>query len=315
VANYIGNSMLYKWNTTISQFQSYGAPLVTHNNLGFEFIDFQYGKFLLVANNDTTGSSKYFTWNGTYFLDLNNNVTGITSVNHWKFFSSATDYYLIGSGNVCKIFNWDITSSTFLPYTTLSISLLTTPVHTEVFEVSGQSYFSICNGDYNSLASVQIFLYNSTNKDFAHVTGMFLATEVPVQSKAFQMGDDLLLAVALYIDSSASDTDLDSPIYIWESNSSVFEPYQPIRSHGGMYWDYFTYNGGPMLALYNGYNTALNSNSIDSAIYQFLGSTFAKLGALPTVGAGSIVAYVIEEDTYLLASSSGSSTSVLYKVV
>jgi len=222
------NSVIYKWNSTTSQFDSF-ENIPTVGVSSFKFFNINSDYFLAVANmhggtlnspDFNTSTAKIYKWNGTQF----DTTTPLKTIQTYgasdcDFFNIGTDYFLAiansrnNSSNTVDsyIYKWNSSINNFdsTPYQLINT---TSAYNLDFFNANGKNYLTIVS-NYN------VTTYQSTSKvyewngsQFTSSLNFYFTTYGAYDVEHFSIGSNNYIAVANRQDSDSNFV-LGSKIY------------------------------------------------------------------------------------------------------
>ena len=326
-SDYNVDSVVYKWNPTISIFEDYQTiPTVGAYDWKHFVIDGEH--YLAVANyrNSSTYDidSVIYKWNpSTSQFEPYQNIS-THGAHSWEHFVIDGEHYLAVANyrddtshdTNSYIYKWNPSSLQFEYYQTIATH---GAYDWEFFEIDGSYYLMVANyrtGSADYTINSVIYKWNPSTSQFESYQN--ISTIGAANLKVFQINGEYYLAIAHHYNGSTYN--LTSKIYKWNTSTSQFEQYQDIATHGAADWEHFIIDNEDYLALAN-YREGTN-NSTDSIIYKWNPSTtqFESYQIIPTIGAFDWEYFEINGEYYLgVANIADNSTynvnSVIYKTL
>jgi len=119
--------------------------------------------------------------------------------------------------------------------------------------------------------------------------------------KFFTVGNNHYLAVANANDDTVSQAQTESKIYKW--NGTRFDEFQSILTNEANDWAFFSINDKSYIVIANVHDSANDTYSINSVIYEWNGTQFDKFQTIPTNSAQGWEYFSIDTDHYLVVAN------------
>ena len=146
----------------------------------------------------------------------------------------------------------------------------------ESFQINGETYLAVANLYNGSTRNIDSVVYKWDGSQFAQVQA--IPTSGATDWESFEINGETYLAVANQFNDTSWN--IDSVIYKWDG--SQFAQVQTIPTNAGSDWESFEINGETYLAVANFLDGDTGSRNVDSVIYKWDGSQFAKVQAIAT---------------------------------
>ncbi|RKZ67812.1 MAG: hypothetical protein DRQ48_09330, partial [Gammaproteobacteria bacterium] len=223
------NSVIYKWNTGTTQFDSYQS-IATSGSRDWELFIIGSDYYLAVANsyNGSTYNinSVIYKWNTSTLQFDSYQSIATNCASDWKFFTIGTDHYLVVANNYndstynvnSVIYKWNTGTLQFDSYQSIATIGAS---DWKNFTIGSDHYLAVANYYNGTTRNVNSVIYKWNTGTLQFDVFQSIATSGAINWEFFTIGTDHYLAVAN--NNNDSTRNIQSPIYKWNTSTEQFD--------------------------------------------------------------------------------------------
>ncbi|KAG2458839.1 TSEAR protein, partial [Polypterus senegalus] len=168
------------------------------------------------------------------------------------------------------------------------------------FTIGEKIFLAVANFEKNEQNQEVSVIYKWNRRKLKFVLYQTITTHNARDWEAFQIEQETFLAVANH--RQGDNHNIDSVIYKWNPETTLFEVNQTISTSGAYDWEFFTIGPYSFLVIANTFNGV--STRIYSCIYIWLGGMFRLFQSILTFGATDWEVFQIGQRVFLAVANS-----------